>query len=601
MAVRMTGLISNLDTEALIGELMKAQSQKKVKLEQSKTKLEWKEEKWKDINTKLYALYNEKLSKIRLQGNYMTKAASSSNEAKVSVSASNKAAAGSYTLEVNQMASSQYVTGSDMKEKGWSTSTKLTAIFGSAEEGGEAAGLAVGTQFTVRTGKDLDKVSTFTVTETSTIASFTSFLSGAGLNASFDAGQGRFFIGSASTGEEGRFTLTSGVVSAQETAAREQIREALGYDDLSAEDKKAADKAMSTIADSTDEAALAEAAETLDRLAEKYEREAYAGDLSAAVGSLADAPEPTPTAAGEGLDALGLGEITEELAANGQSGSGMSVRVAKDSEIVFNGATLSGSSNNFSINGLNFDINGKTEAGEIITLSVRNDTQASYDMIKDFVTSYNEILKTMTEGYYAKSAKGYSMLTKEEKEAMTEDEVKLWEDKIKGALLRSDTRLETVIAGMRSALQTSVEVDGKKYSLASFGIVTGNYDEYGLLHIEGDKDDGKYAEKSDKLLAAFNGDSGKTAEVLTKIFGKLYDKMADMMKTNTLSSAMTFYNDKEIKKQYDEYDDQIDEWEERLADMEDSYYKQFSAMEVSLQKLQQQQNQLAGMLGTPQK
>ena len=39
MAIRMTGLISNLDTEGIIKELMQAQSMKKTKIDNKITKL----------------------------------------------------------------------------------------------------------------------------------------------------------------------------------------------------------------------------------------------------------------------------------------------------------------------------------------------------------------------------------------------------------------------------------------------------------------------------------------------------------------------------------------------------------------------------------
>lgn len=40
-------------------------------------------------------------------------------------------------------------------------------------------------------------------------------------------------------------------------------------------------------------------------------------------------------------------------------------------------------------------------------------------------------MKEMNTLYNADSAKGYEPLTSEEKEAMSDDDVKLWEDKIK--------------------------------------------------------------------------------------------------------------------------------------------------------------------------
>ena len=41
MPIRMTGLISGLDTDAVVKELMSAQSMKKTKIQKKKTKEEW--------------------------------------------------------------------------------------------------------------------------------------------------------------------------------------------------------------------------------------------------------------------------------------------------------------------------------------------------------------------------------------------------------------------------------------------------------------------------------------------------------------------------------------------------------------------------------
>ena len=77
MAIRLSGMISGLDTDAIIKELMSAQSLKKTKIEQNKEKLEWKKEKWEEMNTKIYSLYTEKLSELKLQGTFLTKKVSS--------------------------------------------------------------------------------------------------------------------------------------------------------------------------------------------------------------------------------------------------------------------------------------------------------------------------------------------------------------------------------------------------------------------------------------------------------------------------------------------------------------------------------------------
>ena len=111
MAIKLSGLASGLDTESIIEQLMEAQSYKKTKLVNKQTKLTWTQDKWKELNTKIYALYTEQLSKLRLQSTYQTKSATSSNEDKVTVTAVATAASGQHTMSVSQIASSQYVTG----------------------------------------------------------------------------------------------------------------------------------------------------------------------------------------------------------------------------------------------------------------------------------------------------------------------------------------------------------------------------------------------------------------------------------------------------------------------------------------------------------
>ena len=87
-------------------------------------------------------------------------------------------------------------------------------------------------------------------------------------------------------------------------------------------------------------------------------------------------------------------------------------------------------------------------------------------------------------------------------------------------------------------------------------------------------------------------------QVFSQIGQTLYDTMSKKMASSQVNSAMTFYNDKQIKNQLKDYGDQIDDWTDRLQDMEDDYYKQFSAMETTMAKLNSQTNSLSSMLGS---
>ena len=141
---------------------------------------------------------------------------------------------------------------------------------------------------------------------------------------------------------------------------------------------------------------------------------------------------------------------------------------------------------------------------ETITLTTDTDVDAVYDTIKGFLKEYNALIKEMDTLYNAKTAKGYEPLTSEEKEAMSDEEVEKWEKKIKDSLLRRDGNLSSVMSGMKTAMQSSIEINGKNYTLSSFGINTASYfssgdNEKNMYHIDGDSEDAVSSGNDDKL------------------------------------------------------------------------------------------------------
>lgn len=754
MAIRMSGLSSGLDTEAIVGALMSAQSLKKTKLTQEKTKLEWKQTKWKELNTKLYKLYTEQVSKLQLQSSYMTKKASCSDETKAKITATTKAVNGSYTVEIQNIATSQYLTGSKINaDKG---STKMVDLDSSL----------LNKEIQVKVG---DKETKFTITENTTIDDFTSQLQKAGLNANFDTNQKRIFISSKDSGLANAFSITTSGVSDAEVNARKNLKDAVGYAGMSSANKAIVDEAMAKLetsgvdtdaykealdaivgAELTDRTEKAQAGastyikaklygenyttyetkakeslksayftddgEVKDELKTKYAEEfnlytqeekeklgvenmteeeyvnwrankvydeavakqadsdttsfvntqissdeetklavkeaAYAGktedeiraldsralvkyygtgkdtdpltisaiegtssfsadsiknDISGVVRDYASVADRMYDLNGSALACIGLadinvdsdGKVTVNGNADGTLPEGMALIKASDSKILLNGAEMTSSSSTVSANGLNIELTGLTKTDEPITFSVSSDTDAVYKSIKNFLTEYNSLIKEMNELYTADSAKGYEPLTSEQKKDMSDDDIKLWEDKIKASLLRSDSSLGTIRNAMKSAMMTQVTYNGKKYSLASFGISTSrDYTEGGQYHIYGDSEDSAYADQTDKLKKALDEDPDTVVNVLSGIFGNLRKTMSDKMAGSKVSSTQTFYSDIKMKDDIKDYEKQIKEWETKLADMEDAYYRKFTAMETALAKLQSQQSSLSGLLGS---
>ncbi len=702
MAIRMTGLTSGLDTESIVAALMEAQKTKKTKVENKKTKLEWTQSIWSGLNKKLYSFYTDYAGKMRFQSSYLTKKAASSDTSVLTATAKSAAANGSYNIKVSQLAAAQYVTSAKLgtyktkAEDGSETDTAVTSKTKLGDLGFDTTGSAA---IEIKSG---DKQINLYVDEDTTVGDFVQKLKDAGLNASFDEKQSRFFISSKDSGADSKFTITQTVLNDAQKNAKDALFDTMGYAKLSSSDqgtikqilsdlqnaqtteaKTAAYKSLQDIADNTAKSKATEyynkqlTAEYTDKyittetsvgadgnettvekltdegrqalkdagldndtyadsdrvkvvkdkliskkVDEKLATDEYKKNIEDAVqyGSVdADITDKktrdadiivavdayvtqistgTGTSASSDLKKLGMDNIDGSAVKENASGSGMAVIAAADSIVEVNGATLTSSNTTLDVNGLTLDLVSASDKEVKITVS--NDTSAVYDSIKDFVEQYNSILAEMNKYYYASSAKGYDPLTDDQKKEMSDDEVEKWETKIKDSLLRRDNTLGGIMQSMRSVMNgaTVTASNGKTYSLANLGITTGkDYKEYGLLHIKGDEDDEDYADSTNTLENMINEDPDIVQEVMSGIITNLYNDLSKKMTATTMSSALTFYNDKEMTSQLSQYKKDIKSWESKLADMEDRYYKQFTAMEKSLASLQSQQSSLASYLG----
>lgn len=276
-----------------------------------------------------------------------------------------------------------------------------------------------------------------------------------------------------------------------------------------------------------------------------------------------------------------------------------------DAKITLNGIEYEGSSNSFSINGLNIEAQAVTGEGDAnaITITTKTDTQGMYDKIKEFFSQYNSIINEITSLYNADSAKGYEPLTDDEKSAMSDKEVEKWEEKIKSSLLRRDDTLEGLMNAMTNAMSQSYEVNGKKYSLSSFGISTLGYlnaakNEQYAYHIDGDEDDSVVSGNTDKLMEALTSDPDTVVSYMQQLASGLYSAIGDKMGSSTLSSIYTVYNDKEMASEYSDYTSLIKKWEDKLSEKEEYYYKKFSSMETALSKLNSQSSSFSNYFGS---
>lgn len=211
MPIRLSGMVSGMDTETLVSALVSGYKLKKDNLVKAQTKLSWKQEKWKTMNTSIYSFYSGKLSAGRLSNAYSLKKSTVSNSTVATVTASSSAVAGTQSLKVKKLASSGYLTGGEVKNATDSSakitgSSKLSDITGSTSQG------------SVTLSVD-GKSTNIELTEDMTVNQFVVKLKDAGVQASFDENNARFFISSKTSGAKGDFSLT-----ANDTAGNDSLK-----------------------------------------------------------------------------------------------------------------------------------------------------------------------------------------------------------------------------------------------------------------------------------------------------------------------------------------------------------------------------------------
>ena len=194
MSMRMTGMFSGMDTESIIQELVSAKRTKVDTQKKAQTKLEWKQDAWKDLNTKLKNLQSKYIANMRFSDAYSKKTTKVSNSSAVSVITGEGAVNGVQTLEVSRLAKTAYLTGGKIQ-----SSKEVTALT-TLGELDEKLGDDFSGTITVGAG---DNQKTLNIDKNTSISTVLNTMKEAGLNASYDVGQKRFFVSAKSSGEDG--------------------------------------------------------------------------------------------------------------------------------------------------------------------------------------------------------------------------------------------------------------------------------------------------------------------------------------------------------------------------------------------------------------
>lgn len=240
-----------------------------------------------------------------------------------------------------------------------------------------------------------------------------------------------------------------------------------------------------------------------------------------------------------------------------------------------------------------------------VSVSASNDIDSMMTKIKEFVTTYNGLVTDLNNSLKENKYRDYAPLTSEQREGMSESEVKLWEEKARSGLLRNDSTLREGLSKMRSNFMGEIGGlnDSAIDSLSEIGITTSSKV----------TDGGTLVINETKLRAALEKDPDQVSKIFTQM-GKAEDTVIDPVTGQSKNvdsrgivkrlrdsidnfklqiekkagrSTMTDsqYN---IGKSMIDLDKRIDRMQTRLVSVEQRYWKQFSAMESAINKANSQ-------------
>jgi len=204
--MRLSGLMSGMDTESIIQQLVEAKKTKVTKAVKAQKSLKYKQDAWKDLNKQVLNLYNKFVSDLRFESSYIKKTTKVSNSNIVSVITGEGAMNSVQTLEVEKLAKTAYLTGGKLPDKVDVTDadgvTKKVDVTGSTKL--SELGFTGNGSIKVITSEGSTNIE---MKGDMTIKDFVNAMKNAGLSANFDETNGRIHIASKSSGVKNDFAI----------------------------------------------------------------------------------------------------------------------------------------------------------------------------------------------------------------------------------------------------------------------------------------------------------------------------------------------------------------------------------------------------------
>ncbi|CAB1241616.1 Flagellar hook-associated protein fliD [Clostridiaceae bacterium BL-3] len=282
------------------------------------------------------------------------------------------------------------------------------------------------------------------------------------------------------------------------------------------------------------------------------------------------------------------------------------------------------SSNNFTVNGITYNLIDTTADNSPVSISVTQDTSKVHDLITNFIDKYNNLVGEIQDKLSEKKDYDYSPLTESQKEEMSDTDITSWENKAKEGILRNDDNLQQLLDDLTSTFNTPVvDSSGKSVSTIYFGSIGDNalgidtsndYTQGGKLSVTDDQQfTDALTNHADEIMKLFTttSDSKDSTEKFNQsgIFQRIsdiIDKNVGVIGTTLNGGTLTKYANLQ-----DDYTvmggggtgtlpDQIYQQQllintltDRMNDDQTKYYNQFTQLEVAMEQLNAQQSTLS--------
>jgi flagellar hook-associated protein 2 len=145
--------------------------------------------------------------------------------------------------------------------------------------------------------------------------------------------------------------------------------------------------------------------------------------------------------------------------------------------------TVTESSNQFSIDGINYNFTNNVSSSAPVTIGVTMNVSSVVTKIQNFVNDYNNLIGGVQDLINEKKNLSYGVLTTMQEAQMTSTQITAWNQQAQQGLLSNDDTLNTMLTSMREAFYTPVQ--GNSLTMSDVGLSTSDdYTQGGKLTLD---------------------------------------------------------------------------------------------------------------------